>query len=135
MSLQPVVRDGFSTPFFKAAAEGRLMLRYSPTSGEWSDPVARVCSVTQSDDLEWREASRLGHLVSWTIKPGRARDGVTPPDTVIGLVETEEGPWLSLWIPDADQSALAVGAGIEVEFMTPEGSEALPIARLRSTGN
>jgi uncharacterized protein len=34
MALAPVVRDDFSAPFFDASAEGRLLLRYSPSSGE-----------------------------------------------------------------------------------------------------
>jgi uncharacterized OB-fold protein len=130
MSLAPVVRDDFSAPFFEASAEGRLLLRFSPSSGAWSEPSAMVCSVSQAADLEWREASGRGHLVSWTIKPGRPRDDQPAPDTVIGIVETEEGPWLTLLLPDADVAALAVGAAVEVRFVRPEGSEHLPVGRL-----
>jgi len=130
MSLAPVVRDDFSAPFFDATAEGRLLLRWSPSSGEWSDPAARFCSVTQADDLEWREASGRGHLVSWTVKPGRPKDGEPAPETVIGIVETAEGPWLTLLLPDVDRSRLAVGATVRVGFVQPEGSEWLPVGRL-----
>lgn len=130
MALAPVVRDDFSAPFFEAAGEGRLLLRFSPSSGEWSEPAARFCSVSQADDLEWRESTGAGTLVSWTIKPGRTRDGETTPDTVIGIVELEEGPWLSLWLPEVDQAALAVGAPVQVRFQQPEGSEHLPVAVL-----
>lgn len=130
MALAPVVRDDFSAPFFEASAEGRLLLRYSPSSDQWSEPAARFCSVTQADDLEWRESAGTGELVSWTIKPGRARDGETTPDTVIGIVELTEGPWLSLWLPEVDQAGLAVGAPVSVSFVQPEGSEHLPIAQL-----
>ncbi|HEY8532642.1 MAG TPA: OB-fold domain-containing protein [Micromonospora sp.] len=131
MNLSPVVRDDFSAPFFDAAAEGRLLLRWSPSSGEWSEPTALVCSVTQAADLEWREASGRGSLVSWTIKPGRERDGVRTPDTVIAIVELEEGPWLTLQVVNADdRSRLAVGAPVRVEFVQPDGSEYLPVARL-----
>ncbi|MCR1786278.1 OB-fold domain-containing protein [Nocardioides carbamazepini] len=130
MSLAPVVRDDFSAPFFEASAEGRLLLRFSPSSGAWSEPSAMVCSVSQAADLEWREASGRGHLVSWTIKPGRPRDDQPAQDTVIGIVETDEGPWLTLLLPDADVAALAVGAAVEVRFVRPEGSEHLPVGRL-----
>lgn len=131
MSLAPVVRDDFSAPFFDASAEGRLLLRYSPSSGEWSEPAALFCSVTQADDLEWREASGRGSLVSWTVKPGRARDDQPAVDTVIGIVETEEGPWLTLLLPDVpDRTALRVGAAVVVRFVQPEGSEFLPVGRL-----
>lgn len=130
VALAPVVRDDFSTPFFEAAAEGRLLLRWSPSSGQWSEPAARFCSVTQADDLEWRESSGRGRLVSWTVKPGRTRDDVTTPDVAIGVVELEEGPWLSLWLPEVDQARLAVDVPVAVGFVQPEGSEHLPVAHL-----
>lgn len=116
----PVVRDEFSAPFFDAAAQGRLLLRYSPGSGEWSEPAALVCSVTQAADLEWRAASGRGELVSWTVKG----------DRVIGIVELAEGPWLTLLLPGADPATLAVGAPVRVEFVQPEGSEFLPVGRV-----
>ncbi|WP_436698055.1 Zn-ribbon domain-containing OB-fold protein [Nocardioides sp. BYT-33-1] len=130
-SLAPVVRDDFSAPFFEASAEGRLLLRYSPSSGAWSEPAAMVCSLTQAADLEWREASGRGSLVSWTVKPGRPRDDQPAVDTVIGIVETEEGPWLTLLLPEVtDRSGLRVGAPVVVYFVQPEGSEHLPVGRL-----
>lgn len=130
MQPAPVVRDAFSAPFFDAAAEGRLLLRYSPSSGEWSEPSAVVCSVTQADDLEWREASGHGRLVTWTVKPGRSRDGRPAEDAVIGIVETDEGPWLTLLLPDADPGALAVGTPVRVAFARPEGGEDVPVGVL-----
>lgn len=130
MTPSPVVRDEFSAPFFDAAARGELLLRYSRSSGEWSEPAALLCSVSQADDLEWRPAAGTGQLVSWTIKPGRARDDSPAVDTVIGLVELAEGPWLPLQLPEVDQGLLRVGAPVRVEFVQPEGSEHLPVARL-----
>lgn len=134
MALATVIRDEYSAPFFEAAAEGRLLLRYSPSSDEWSDPDSRICSVSQADDLEWRESSRIGHLVSWTIKPGRTREEVTTPDVVLGIVEMSEGPWLSLWLPEVDQAQLAVGRAVHISFVHPaEGveGESLPVAQLQ----
>ena len=129
MSLNPVVRDDFSAPFFDAAARGELMLRFSPSSGEWSEPAAYVCSVSQAADLEWRTASGQGRLVSWTIKPGRAKDDKPAVDTVIGIVEADEGPWLPLQFPDVDRAQLRVGAPVRVEFVQPEGGEHFPVGR------
>jgi uncharacterized OB-fold protein len=130
MTLAPVVRDDFSAPFFDAAAEGRLLLRYSPSSGEWSEPAAVVCSVSQAQDLEWRESSGQGRLVTWTVKPGRAKDGRPAVDTIIGVVELAEGPWLTLQLPGADPGPLEVGKPVRVDFVQPEGSEYLPVARI-----
>jgi len=130
MSLHPLVRDDFSAPFFDAAARGELLLRFSPSSGEWSEPAALVCSVSQAQDLEWRTAAGDGRLVSWTVKPGRAKDDKPAVDTVIGIVETDEGPWLTLQLPDVDRAQLRAGAAVRVEFVQPEGGEHVPIGRL-----
>lgn len=130
MALARVVRDDFSTPFFDAAAEGILLLRYSPSRDTWSEPAAVLCSTTQADDLVWREASRRGRLVSWTVKPGRATDSGRSPDVVLALVETDEGPWLPLWVPEADTESLAVGRAVEIFFdRSDEDSDWLPVAR------
>ncbi|RQN09084.1 hypothetical protein EHW97_04320 [Aeromicrobium camelliae] len=130
MTLAAVVRDDFSAPFFEAAAEGRLLLRYSPSQDTWSEPAALVCSTTQAADLEWREAAGTGHLVTWTVKPGRRRDDVVTPDTVIGIVELDEGPWLSVQLPECDPAGLAVGRAVRIGFVQPEGSEHLPVGHV-----
>ncbi len=131
MTLTPVVRDEYSAPFFDAAAEGRLMLRYSPGSGAWSEPAALLCSVTQADDLEWREACGAGELVTWTIKPGRRRtDEERSPDQVIGIVELAEGPWLTLRLVDATGPELRAGMPVRVDFAHPEGGEPIPVGRI-----
>jgi uncharacterized protein len=131
MTLIPIVRDEHSAPFFDGAAEGRLMLRYSPGSGEWSEPAAMVCSVSQARDLEWRAAAGTGELVSWTIKPGRrGEDGRRAPDQVIGIVELAEGPWLTLRLVDATGPELRAGLPVRVDFARPEGGEPMPIGRV-----
>lgn len=123
----PVERDAHSAPFFDAAAQGTLLLRYSPSSSEWSEPAALVCAVTQATDLEWRAAAGRGELVTWTVKPGRTKDGVTTPDVVVGIVELTEGPWLALRLLDVP--TLREGLPIRVDFVQPEGSEPLPVGR------
>lgn len=131
MALARVVRDDFSAPFFDAAAEGTLLLRYSPSQDTWSEPAAVLCATTQADDLEWRAASRRGRVVSWTVKPGRRTDAGQSPDVVLGIIETDEGPWLPLWLPDADPASLAVGRAVEIVFdRSDDESDWLPVARV-----
>jgi uncharacterized OB-fold protein len=140
MTLIPVLRDEHSAPFFDAAAEGTLLLRFSPSSGEWSEPAALLCSVTQADDLEWRAASGTAELVTWTVKPARTTDARTKggesasqpdsrpaPDAVIGIVELAEGPWLTLQLVDAEGAVLRAGLPVRISFVRPEGGEAMPV--------
>ncbi|MBE1536959.1 Zn-ribbon domain-containing OB-fold protein [Actinomadura algeriensis] len=131
MDLTPVLRDEHSAPFFDGAAEGVLVLRYSPNSGEWSAPAASVCAVSQARDLEWRAAAGTGELVSWTVKPGRpGGDGEPAPDQVIGIVELAEGPWLTLRLVDVDPAGLRTGQPVRVGFVRPDGGEAMPVGRV-----
>ena len=139
MTLIPVLRDEHSAPFFDAAAEGTLLLRFSPSSGEWSEPAALLCSVTQADDLEWRAASGTAELVTWTVKPARTKAGESAsrtdsppdsrpaPDAVIGIVELAEGPWLTLQLVDAEGAVLRAGLPVRIAFVRPEGGEATPV--------
>lgn len=151
MTLIPVVRDPHSAPFFDGAAEGTLMLRFSPSSGEWSEPAALVCSVTQADDLEWRAASGTAELVTWSVKPARAKPAPAEearakearakeararggraasrpaPETVIGIVELAEGPWLTVQLVDAANAKLRSGLPVRIAFVHPEGGEAMPV--------
>lgn len=129
MDMPPVVRDDHSAPFFDAAARGVLLLRYSPSSGRWSAPSALVCSVTRADDLEWRPASGEGSLVSWTVIPGKAGDGASA-DVTVGLVELAEGVWLPLRLVDAAGVELRAGLPVRVDFVRPEGGEAVPVGRV-----
>lgn len=131
-----VVRDDFSAPFFDGAARGELMLRFSPGSGLWSEPAARLCSATRAADLEWRPASGRGHLVSWTVVPGRSKEGAPPPSTVVGVVETAEGPWLTLRLLGfGAEDGLAAGTRVRVDFVPHDGEgEHLPVGRPDAAG-
>ncbi|MFV0459260.1 MAG: Zn-ribbon domain-containing OB-fold protein [Actinomycetales bacterium] len=129
--LKPVIRDDFSAEFFDAAAQGSLLLRWSPSSGLWSEPAAVVCAHTQAADLEWKPASGRGHIVSWTAKANRS-DPENP--TVIAMVETDEGPWLPLWMPDLAPADVRPLARVRIDFVQPtDTSEFLPVARLETS--
>jgi len=130
MLLEPVVRDEYSVPFFEAAAKDELLLRYSPSRETWSEPSALVCATTQATDLEWRAASGQGTLISWTIKPGRTRGDTVEAAVVLGIIELDEGPWLSVKIADADPQRLQVGLRSQIKFEQPENSDYQPVAQL-----
>ena len=129
-TVAPLLRDTASAAFFDAAAEGTLLLRFSPSSGHWSAPTATACELTQALDLEWRAATGRGTLVSWTVVPSPTADGVAPPPTVVGIVELEEGPWLTVQLVDDAAGHVHAGAPMTIEFVRPEGGEAVPVGVL-----
>jgi uncharacterized protein len=122
-TVAPLLRDAASAAFFDAAAEGTLLLKFSPSSGHWSAPTATACELTQAPDLEWRPATGRGALVSWTVIPAQ-------PPTVVGIVELDEGPWLTVQLVDDAERRVRAGATVTIEFVRPEGGEAVPVGVL-----
>ncbi|MCP9948203.1 OB-fold domain-containing protein [Actinomadura madurae] len=107
------------------------MLRYSPSSGEWSEPPPWCARSRRRATWNGAPPPGVGELVSWTVRPGRrGEDGRRAPDQVIGIVETAEGPWLTLRLVDAAGRGLAVGMAVRVDFVRPEGGEAMPVGRV-----
>jgi uncharacterized OB-fold protein len=90
------VPDAASQPFFDAAAEGKLLIKYCPTCSRHLAPAAEMCDACHSTDLEWREASGNATLYSFVLNyqvlhPGFANE--VPYNVCV--VELEEGPRLN----------------------------------------
>jgi uncharacterized OB-fold protein len=134
MHPSAVQRDDRSAPFFDAAANGQLLIKRCKGCGHFL-PLARIrCSVCQRAALEWVPASGAANLVSWVVVHGRpASPDAEPERSWVGLVELEEGPWMHAALVDVDEAELAAGVGLSVDFVTPPGSEPLPVFRVRSS--
>jgi uncharacterized OB-fold protein len=127
--MSAVSRDEASAPFFDAAASGRLLVRRCADCGHWVAPYTRMgqaldrCPACTSPRLEWAEASGAATLVTWTVL--HTREGAGRP---IGVVELDEGPWLTARV-DADPATLSAGMALTVAFARPGGGEAVPVFR------
>jgi uncharacterized OB-fold protein len=130
----PIARDEPSAPFFDAAADGRLLIRRCAACGHWIAPYMRMgvtldrCPACTSDRLEWAEASGRGTLVTWTVvhQAGRRRADDEHGAHPVGVVELDEGPWLTARL-DADGTDLAAGMELQVAFVRPGGGEPVPV--------
>ncbi|GAB3980809.1 hypothetical protein GCM10029978_079860 [Actinoallomurus acanthiterrae] len=127
MTIAPIKRDEESAEFFDAAAQGVLLLRWSAASGRYLPPAAAIDPVAPTSPPVWRPSSGLGEIVTWTVIPGR-----DAPDTVVAVVELEEGPWITVQVQDIDPAGLRAGHPVRIGFETPEGGEAVPIALPRT---
>ena len=129
-----IVRDEASAPFFDAAAEGRLLIRRCAACGHWIAPYQRMgttldrCPACTSDRVEWAEASGRGTLVTWTVvhQAGRRDPDAEHDPHPVGVVELEEGPWLTARL-DADGTDLSAGMDLHVTFVRPGGGEPVPV--------
>jgi uncharacterized protein len=128
--ILPVTRDAETAEFFDAAAAGEFRLRRSRATGEILGPQAWADSAG-STDLEWITAAGTGTVVSWAVSYGKPVDGVQPVQSVIAIVELDEGPWWWTELLGASPDALREGLPVRVEFVRPEGSdETLPVFRV-----
>lgn len=119
-------------PYWRAAAEGRLVAQACGACGRLRWPPRPACAGCGSLANAWHEVSGRGRVYSWTVI-GRAmlpgfEDRV--PYAVV-IVEAEDDPrirFVGNLLGPSDR--LAIGAGVEVDFETV-GGVALPQWRLR----
>ncbi len=127
--IMAVARNEATEAFFDGTARGEFLLKRCP-QGHISRPQAEVCGDCWSTSLENVPASGRVRLVSWAVVHGRPRDGEPePPPAIPAIVEFEEGPWWWARVVTGDPDALRDGMPLEMEFLRPEGGEAIPVFR------
>ena len=86
--------------FADALRKGSFLGLKCRQCGDYTVPPQKVCSGCHSEDVEVAELSRRGEVRSFTVIYTPA-EGFTPP-YIVGLVELEEGPWVTVSIIDVD---------------------------------
>ena len=124
MSLLPLQRDTWSTPFFDAAARGQLQILQCGNCQQFSAPQARHCAFCSSGELEWVRSAGRGEIVTWTV-PHRREDGTTEPAYVVAIVQLDEGPWI--YVNGSPDVALGAGQAVSIAFAAVDGGESLPV--------
>jgi uncharacterized OB-fold protein len=121
-------RDAGSADFFEGTARGDLLIRTCQDCGSRAAPPVVYCRSCGSNRVAWASSAGRGTLMSWSVV--HPRSGVGPAEArVIGIVELDEGPWvLGQVIGPVDD--VATGRTVQVEFVQPEGGEAVPVYRL-----
>ncbi len=104
-------------PYWKAAAEGRLLLRRGRSGRPHFYPRA-ICPFDMSD-TEWFEASGRGTIYSYSVMRRAS------PVYAIGYVTLEEGVSMLTNFVDCDLDALRIGMDVQVVFK-PAGEGRLP---------
>ena len=89
-----------------ALRNGKFLGLKCNTCQGYTAPPQKVCSQCHSEDMEVVELSRKGEIRSFTVIYTPA-EGFEPP-YIVGLVELEEGPWVTLNIIDYDPEKATV---------------------------
>lgn len=130
MAVGVVLRDEGSAEFFDAAARGQLIIRRCAGCGQLDEPGAQVCSGCGSSELIWAPSAGAGTVVARSVVPERRLEGEPAGQTVVAIVELDEGPWLYAQLVDVAPEEAEIGQSVRVDFERPDGGEAVPVFRL-----
>ena len=86
--------------YFNALRQGKFLGLKCRQCGVYTVPPRKVCSGCHSEDMEVVELSRNGEVKSFTVIY-TAPEGFAAP-YIVGLIELEEGPWVTVTIIDYD---------------------------------
>lgn len=119
----PVIEPG-NEPFWKAAAEGRLLIKSCSACRQIHWYPRALCPYCLSEKTEWIQASGRGTIYSYSVIRG--------PDPIayaIAYVTLDEGLTMLTNIVDCDLDAIRIGDLVEVAFRPTEGGSAVPMFR------
>ncbi len=127
------VPDEASQPFFDAAAEGKLMLKFCGACNRWLNYGVEFCDNCFSTNVEWKQSSGKGTVYSFVIMhqvihPGFA--SIVPYN--VAVVELEEGPRLHTNLLDIENDQIQVDMPVEVTFERLENDVTVPKFRPRT---
>ncbi|MGH8788234.1 MAG: Zn-ribbon domain-containing OB-fold protein [Cupriavidus necator] len=117
----PVI-DPASSTFWRAAAEGRLLIKACGSCGMHHWYPRALCPYCMSDATRWEQAAGLGTIYSVSVT---RKAGPTP--YAIAYVRLDEGVTMLSNIVDCDLDALRIGDRVTVCFKTAEDGQAVPM--------
>ncbi|MFJ1837344.1 Zn-ribbon domain-containing OB-fold protein [Streptomyces sp. NPDC086796] len=120
--------DAFSRPYWDAAARGQLLLRRCRACGRAHHYPREFCPHCWSEDVVWEPASGDATLYTWSVVH---RNDLPPFGArvpyVAAVVDLAEGPRMMTQVVGCEESALAIGMALRVDFRQEEGEEAVAV--------
>ncbi len=110
-------------PFWRAAAEGRLLLPRCRSCGRAHWYPRPFCPFCRSVDVEWEQASGKGVVYSFSVMR-RAR-----APYCVALVSLDEGPTLMTNLVDGTSAPPSIGQRVQVAFVVSTEGRRVPVFR------
>ena len=117
-----VLDDVLLTPYWDAAAKGKLLVKACKACGKNHYYPRPICPHCFSDKSEWLEAKGEGTIYSWSVER-RAN-----PPYSIAYVTLPEGVTILSTIVDCDLNKIAVGQKVKLGFEQRDG-QPVPVVR------
>jgi uncharacterized OB-fold protein len=123
--------DERSAEFFRAAKEGRLLIKRCTNCGRNLAPQREACDACTSEALEWAQASGKGSVYSFVVMhqvlhPAFRDEG---PYNV-AVVELDEGPRIVTNLVGVANADIRAGARVEAVFEDLSDDVAVPKFRV-----
>ncbi|MFI9584585.1 Zn-ribbon domain-containing OB-fold protein [Streptomyces sp. NPDC052236] len=129
MTATPEI-DDFTSPFWAAAGEGRLLIRRCGGCAKAHHYPREFCPYCWSEEVTWERASGRATLYTWSVVH---RNDLRPfagrvPYTA-AVVDLVEGPRMMTEIVECAESDLRVGMELEVTFRREVDGLSIPVFR------
>jgi len=123
---KPVV-DNWNREFWRACAEGRLLIQRCAVTGKFFFPPAPVSPYTGEPKWEWVEASGRGVLWSFVVFHQKYFDGMDDElPYPVAMVKLDEGPYLLANFDGMTSAEARIGMRLSVRFPGGPGEFLLP---------
>jgi uncharacterized OB-fold protein len=114
----PIVTP-LNAPFYRAAAEGKLLLQYCLDCEHAIYYPRYACPFCMSDRLEWRHASGRGSIYSFALVFRPQHDYFADRIPVaLAAIEVDEGPLMIADVIGEDRTDASIGAAVMATFET-----------------
>jgi uncharacterized protein len=119
--------DALTAPYWKAAAEGRLLIQRCASCGHRQFYPRAHCTACGTFDPAWEEASGRGVVHTFSVihrngSPGFAEE----VPYVFAIVELEEGPRMTANVVGVDPDEVVVDMPVRVTFTPVSDEIAIP---------
>jgi uncharacterized OB-fold protein len=124
--------DATTLPWWKAAAEHRLVVQRCTACGDTRLPPAPVCPACRSAEADWKELSGRGEVYTYTVVHRPIAAG-QPLPTVIAVIALEDSGGVRIIsnLVGADPGRLEIGLPVEVVWEDMSADLAIPRFRPR----
>jgi len=119
----PQLNEG-DAPYFDAANERRLAIKYCNACGKYHHYPRALCPFCFSDRTEWKTAKGTGTIYTYSISRSSG-----PVPYAIAYVTLDEGPSMMTNIVDCDLDTIRCGQKVTVTFKPDEEGRSIPMFR------
>jgi uncharacterized OB-fold protein len=122
--------DTTTLPWWKAAAEHRLVVQRCTPCGHTRHPPAPICPECRSTDADWQELSGRGEVYTYTIVHRAIAAGQELP-YVVAVIALEDAGGVRVISNVVDVNPDELEIGLPVELVWEDMSDDLAIPRFR----